>query len=115
MSSGDNDGSTALHHASRNVTGLRLLLADPRLTTYINARGGIGHTPLMRAMWLGCVECVRELVRLKGVDLETRDDGGRSLEQVAMTTNNYWYLSTGEKNEVMHGRKTMLNRCAKCT
>ena len=74
----------ALHCASRNVTGLRLLLADPRLTTYINARGGLGHTPLMRAMWLGSVECVRELVRLKGVDLETRDDEGMSLEEVAM-------------------------------
>ena len=76
------NGSTALHCTSSNVTGLRLLLADPRLTS-INARGYLGRTPLMRAVMCGSVEVVRELVRVEGVDLETRDDRGRSLEEVA--------------------------------
>ena len=75
-------GATALHLACPNVTGLRLLLADPRLTS-INARDGFGNTPLMWAVSDGSVECVRELVMVEGVDLETRDDDGTSLEQVA--------------------------------
>ena len=83
MNLSDSDGHTALHCAHSNVTGLRLLLADPRLTTSINARGWCGQTPLMTAMWNGSVEVVRELVRVEGVDLETRDDQGSNLEQVA--------------------------------
>ena len=84
----DSDGATALHRACHgNVTGLRLLLADPRLTS-INARGGDGETPLMAAVVCGNVEVVRELVRVEGVDLETRDDEGKSLEEVAMQPNN---------------------------
>ena len=51
----DSDGATALHRACHgNVTGLRLLLADPRLTS-INARGQYGDTPLMAAVFLGWV------------------------------------------------------------
>ena len=76
------NGSTALHWASSNMTGLRLLLADPRLTS-VNTRDCNGRTPLMRAMRCGRVEVVRELVRVEGVDLETRDDEGSSLEEVA--------------------------------
>ena len=82
VNSSNSNGSTALHWARGNVTGLRLLLADPRLTS-INARDGGGWTPLMSAVWWGSVEVVRELVRVEGVDLETRDGEGRSLEQVA--------------------------------
>ena len=82
----NSNGSTALHWANSNVTGLRLLLADPRLTTSINARSCAGETPLMEAVYHGSVEGVQELVRVVGVDLETRDDYGRSLEQLAMAT-----------------------------
>ena len=56
------------------------LLAGPRLTTSINARGKGGRTPLMAAVGRGSVEVARELVMVEGVDLETRDDWGRSLE-----------------------------------
>ena len=83
MNSSASNGDTALHWAYSNVTGLRLLLADARLTTSINARGWSGQTPLMVAVWFGSVEVVRELVRVEGVDLETRDGRGWSLEQVA--------------------------------
>ena len=77
------NGLTALHYASRNVTGIRLLLAHPPRLTSVNARGYAGWTPLMSAVWWGSVEVVRELVRVEGVDLETRDDQGSSLEEVA--------------------------------
>ena len=79
---------TALHFASAsdNVTGLRMLLGaqapGPRLTS-VQTQGYLGHTPLMRAVMVGKMECVRELVSVEGVDLETRDDEGRSLEEMA--------------------------------
>ena len=38
---------------------------------------------LVVAVYSGSVEVVRELVMVKGVDLETRDDEGRSLEEMA--------------------------------
>ena len=84
VNTSNSGGNTALHWATSNVTGLRLLLAHPRLNS-INARGWprSGETPLMRAVGCGSVEAVRELVRVEGVDLETRDDLGRSLEMVA--------------------------------
>ena len=80
----DNYGTTAIHYASAsdNVTGLRMLLGDPRLTS-VNARNQLGRTPLMVAVREGSLECVRELVRVEGVDLETRDGEGRSLDEVA--------------------------------
>ena len=37
----------------------------------------------MNAVWWNRVECVRELVAVEGVDLETRDSQGRGLEEVA--------------------------------
>ena len=37
----------------------------------------------MVAVFKGSVGCVRELVRIEGMDLETRDDEGRSLEEMA--------------------------------
>ena len=86
VNSSDSRGLTPLHYASSNVTGLRLLLADPRLTS-INARDDGGETPLMRAVYWGSVDVVRELVRVEGVDLETRTDMGRSLEEVAIKPN----------------------------
>ena len=78
------EGLTALHLVCLNgdVTGLRLLLGDHRLTS-LNARNHDGKTPLMCAVITGRTECVRELVRIEEVDLETRDDDGNSLEEVA--------------------------------
>ena len=37
----------------------------------------------MEAVYWGRVECVRELVAVEGVQLETRDHKGMSLEEVA--------------------------------
>ena len=78
------NGLTALHMAccTGDVTGLRMLLRDPRLTS-VNARNRCGQTPLMSAVGEGRTECVREMVRIEEVDLETEDDNGNSLEDVA--------------------------------
>ena len=77
-------GFTAVHWAclADNVTSLRMLLGDPRLTS-VNTRIHCGWTPLMVAVHKGSVECVRELVRVEGVDLGTRDGKGWGLEQEA--------------------------------
>ena len=75
INSSDSDGDTDVHWAvnSDNVTGLRILLGSPRLTS-VNKRNSKGWTPLMQAVRGGKVECARELVRVEGVDLETWDN-----------------------------------------
>ena len=81
-------GSTALHDSvySDNLEGLRLLLAHPGMRS-LNTKAG-GWTPLMRAVYAGHLSCVIELVRVEGVDLDTRDGQGRSLEEVARAGSN---------------------------
>ena len=64
-----------------NVNILKMLLGDPRLTS-INTRDPKGLTPLMVAVYYNYVQCVKELVKVKGVDLVT-EDGKMSLEEVA--------------------------------
>ena len=64
------------------MTGLRMLLGDPRLTS-VNTGSKGGFTPLMVAVLKDKAEFVRELMRVEGVDLETRDGEGRSAEDLA--------------------------------
>ena len=73
LNSVNKDDRTAAHAAieAGNVTGLRMLLRDPRLTS-VNARDRLGQTPLMNAVMQGRIECARELLTVEGVDLETR-------------------------------------------
>ena len=80
----DIHGATAFHLtcATNNVTGLRMLLADRRLTS-VNARNVDGWTPLMMAVVIGSEESVRELVGVEGVDLEIGDFKGMSVEEAA--------------------------------
>ena len=77
-------GSTALHYAAEldNAEGVRLLLADPRLKT-TNHKSKDGNTPVMAAIIEGNVNALRELVAHPSVDLDTRDEEGKSLEEVA--------------------------------
>ena len=72
MNLSDRHGDTALHYGvlRDNVTGLRMLLGDPRMNS-VNKRSHTGNTALMVAVIKGSVECVRELVRVEGVDLGT--------------------------------------------
>ena len=80
----DLGGNTPLHACvdADNVEGLRLLLAHHAMAS-LNARNGDGMTPLMFAIGQEAVGCVRELVQVEGVDLDTRDDTGLTLEEVA--------------------------------
>ena len=67
-----NYSDSALRMANRDVTGLRLLLADPRLASII-ARCCRGRTPLVLAVFHGSVVVFWELVRVNGVEMETSD------------------------------------------
>ena len=75
---------TALQSACmRGHAGIvRRLLAHPSLTCH-NAVDICGRSALSLAVKSYSVECVRQLVAVKGVDLEARDMWGRSLEEVA--------------------------------
>ena len=48
----------------------------------VEARDGDGMTPLMVAVELGKAEPVRMLVEVEEIDLDTKDNEGRSLEDV---------------------------------
>ena len=70
-------GYTALHYAAAaefdNVEAVRMLLADPRLST-ANLKSKHGHTPAMRAIFSKNVNALRELVTHPSVDLDTGTD-----------------------------------------
>merc|ERR1719209_1414729 len=59
------------------------MLVDDRRMRSLNTRDGHGRTPLMEAVWWGRVSCVRYLVMVQGVSLETWDAEGRSLEEAS--------------------------------
>lgn len=80
----DNSGSTALHNAMvwEDIAVISMLVDDHRMRS-LNTRDGHGRTPLMEAVWWGRVSCVRYLVMVQGVSLETWDAEGRSLEEAS--------------------------------
>ena len=65
-----------------NVEAVRLLLADPRLTTQ-NQRLHNGWTPAMFAIVNSAKDSLRVLVAHPSVDLKARDSMGRSLQGIA--------------------------------
>ena len=80
----DSSMRTALHLACRNgsVGMVRQLASHPRQSS-LNSKDSDGFTAIMAAVWRGHSECVLALGRLAGVELDTRDDEGKSLEEVA--------------------------------
>ena len=76
---------TALHFACYKTFGeaglVRLLLARPSSLTCLDSRDSI--TAIMAAVFSGIMDCFRELARLPGVNLETRNEQGLGLEEVA--------------------------------
>ena len=79
-----NNKKTALHHASGwgRVGMVRQLASHPRQGS-LNCKDCDGDTPIMDAVINGEAECVLALGRVAGVDLDTRDGEGRSLEEHA--------------------------------
>ena len=80
----DKYGQTAMHEAAwnDNVEAVKMLLADPRLTTH-NHKNNRGWTPVMSAARFKKAGTLRELVAHPSVNLDTMDKLGRSLEDFA--------------------------------
>ena len=82
----DKSGQTALHKVGwalgDNVDAVKMLLADPRLTTH-NHKNNRGWTPVMSAARFKKAGTLRELVAHPSVNLDTMDKLGRSLEDFA--------------------------------
>ena len=78
-------GWTALHYAAYgdNSVGVRLLLADQRLTT-ANQMDKKGRTPVMVAVQFNMKQSLEELVNHFSVDLDPRKRGRRSLDMMAV-------------------------------
>jgi len=85
------DGVTVLHLACQQAsTGIvRRLLAMPGVE--VEARDGLGRTPLMLAVVDGNEKVVRVLVEVEGIDLDTRDNHGNSLEDAATLSSTKWF------------------------
>ena len=85
----DTSGQTALHKAGwalgDKVDAVKMLLADPRLTTH-NHKDNFGQAPAMMAARYKKAGTLRELVAHPKVDLDIKDQIGRSLEEVARWT-----------------------------
>ena len=80
----DSNGRTAMYWAARfdNAQVLKLLMADPRLTT-ANHMDKHGNTPVMAAMENDRLNALRELVSHLSTDLDTRNERGESLDDMA--------------------------------
>ena len=80
----DRNKYTALHHAcDRGRVGtVRQLAYHPRQGS-LNSKDYDGRTAIMLAVRWGRAECVLALGRVAGVELDTRDEEGRSLEERA--------------------------------
>ena len=80
----DNFGKTALHYACAygSLASLSKLLAAPQ-PLELNESDGNGETPIMLAIRSGNAEAVRMLAAVPKVDLDVKDNLGRSLEEFA--------------------------------
>ena len=80
----DRNKWTALHIACMygEVGMVRQLASHPRQGS-LNSKNKYGNTAIMAAVESADAECVLALGRLAGVELDIRDEEGRSLEEVA--------------------------------
>ena len=95
----DEYGHTALHWAcesDESSSKIPLLAEHRRCTSVdINKRAMHGNTPLMNAVYYGNLECVKELGKLEGTNFRTKNNGGKSLLDVARIR--YDYKNDGDE------------------
>ena len=87
INSVDNNGETALHYAcfyANNPWAVKILGSDPRMKT-LNTKDTDGLSPILRAIRAGNADCVRELVKIPGVDLFGHCPEGRTLLGTAVS------------------------------
>ena len=87
------DGWSAVHRAviRNNIEGLKLLLSHPSLTalTLNQKMEWNGATPVMFAVMWNRLEHLEVLAADPRVDLDTTDNQGKSLEEVAYEDYNW--------------------------
>ena len=80
----DKRGNTALHHACCLPVGNAImpkLLAAPGIL--LNEENRTGKTPIMMAVMWNRIEAVQILAAVDEVDLDVRDETGKSMEDIA--------------------------------
>ena len=81
----DKRGNTALHHAVCSLPAgnaiMPKLLAAPGIL--LNEENRTGKTPIMMAVMWNRIEAVQILAAVDEVDLDVRDDKGKSMEDIA--------------------------------
>ena len=75
---------SALHCACQedNVPAISLIARHPSKPN-LNTENSRGETPLMVAVKCGSINSLRCLLGLPGVDMETKDEEGRDLMEIA--------------------------------
>ena len=77
-------GCTPLHIScyQNNVEIIQLLCRHPSMTS-LNTRDVSGNSPIMLAVQLGKVDAVKELLKIRGVDLSTKSVYAETLADIA--------------------------------
>merc|ERR1719154_18489 len=65
-----------------NVTAINTLTKDTRLTT-LNTRECYGYSPIMMAVFTGKLAATKRMMEVEGVDMATKDNQGKGLQEVA--------------------------------
>ena len=112
----DQDSDNCLHWACSNdqADSVALLGQDMRMTSkIINKKNVSGDSALMIAVEKGSLSCVEELVKLDGVDLETKNKTGVRLEDLARGSNKVSILQCLEKGKLRVSAIAPINSRAK--
>eukprot|EP00092_Neocalanus_flemingeri_P018682 GFUD01020231.1.p1 GENE.GFUD01020231.1~~GFUD01020231.1.p1 ORF type:complete len:363 (-),score=65.16 GFUD01020231.1:90-1178(-) len=77
-------GTTPLHFSCcyNQTEIIRTLCTDPACTS-LDSRDSLGRSPIMVAVEFGNIEAVREMVKIRGVDLSSQNIYGESLADIA--------------------------------
>jgi len=85
------NGGTVLHMVcdyNNLVSVVRLICQDRRCTpSVINIKDNYGRTALMRAVYFGSIDIVKEIEKVEGTDFDTKDRDGKTLIEVARMKN----------------------------
>ena len=80
----DSDGMTALHWACEKDSADVIPILGSRMPVHLlNIKDERGFTALMMAVQYDHLSCVEEMAKLEGVDWQTRNSKGETLEDVA--------------------------------
>eukprot|EP00092_Neocalanus_flemingeri_P038230 GFUD01041611.1.p1 GENE.GFUD01041611.1~~GFUD01041611.1.p1 ORF type:complete len:341 (+),score=66.09 GFUD01041611.1:228-1250(+) len=91
-------GTTPLHFSCcyNQTEIIRTLCTDPACTS-LDSRDSLGRSPIMVAVEFGNIEAVREMVKIRGVDLSSQNIYGETLADIAKKNGRLDILSLLQK------------------